>query len=78
MKEKSRFPTTANTFLENVAKFNYLRTTIRDQNYIDEDIFGRLNSGNAFYHFNQYLPSECYVKTQILKKRENHACTSPV
>jgi hypothetical protein len=31
----------------NVVQFEYLGTTLRDQNYIDEEIKSRLNSGNA-------------------------------
>jgi hypothetical protein len=33
-----------------VAKFEYLGTTLADQNHIDDEIKSRLNSGNTCYH----------------------------
>jgi hypothetical protein len=40
----------ANRFFEEVTEFRYLGTTLTDQNYMQEEIKSRLNSGNACYH----------------------------
>jgi hypothetical protein len=40
----------ANRRFENVSQFKYLRTTVTDQNLIEEEFKRRLNSGNACYH----------------------------
>jgi hypothetical protein len=42
---------------ENVSQFNYLGTTVPNQNFIEEEIKRRLNSGNACYHSVQNLLS---------------------
>jgi hypothetical protein len=47
----------ANRSLESAAKFEYVETTLTDQNCIHEEIKRRLNSGNACYHsFQSLLP----------------------
>jgi hypothetical protein len=54
-----------------VAKFKYLGTALTDQNYINEEIKSRINSGNACYHSVQgLLPSRLLsrnVKVKIYK-----------
>jgi hypothetical protein len=45
----------ANRLFENVSQFKYLGMTVTNQNLIQEEIMGRLNSGNACYHLVQNL-----------------------
>jgi hypothetical protein len=45
----------ANRSFQGVAKFKYLGTTLTDQNYMNEEIKRKLNSGNARYHSIQSL-----------------------
>jgi hypothetical protein len=42
--------TVANRCFENVAQFRYLGVTVTNQNLIQKEIMGRLNSGNPCYH----------------------------
>jgi len=48
---------TDNSSFERVKEFSYLRTTLRNQNSIQEEIKSRLKSGNACYHAVQNLLS---------------------
>jgi hypothetical protein len=48
---------TAYRSFENVAQFKYLGTAVTDQNLLQEEMKGRLNSGNACYHSVQNLLS---------------------
>jgi hypothetical protein len=47
----------ANRSFENVSQFKYLGAIVTNQNLIQEEIKGRLNSGNACYHSVQNLLS---------------------
>jgi hypothetical protein len=51
---------------ENVAQFEYLRMTVRNQNLIQEEIKRRLNSGKACYHSVQNL-----LYSRLLSKEKN-------
>jgi hypothetical protein len=55
----------ANRCFENLGQFKYLVITITNQNLIQEEIKGRLNSGNACYHSVQYLLSSCLLSKNI-------------
>ena len=46
-----------NSTFERVEEFQYLGTTLTDQNSIEEEIKRRLRSGNACYHSVQNLLS---------------------
>jgi hypothetical protein len=47
----------ANRSIEDVSQFKYLWATVTNQNFIQEEIKRRLNSGNACYHSVQNLLS---------------------
>jgi hypothetical protein len=69
---QNREITIGNRSFENVSQFKYLGTTVTYQNFIQEEIKRRLNSGNACYHSVQnLLSSRSYIHpTRMLR---NHA-----
>jgi organic radical activating enzyme len=60
----------ANSSLEVVAKFKYLEATLTDQNYMQEEIKSRLNSGKACYHSVQSLLSSRLMSRNVKVKIE--------
>jgi hypothetical protein len=50
----------------NVSQFKYLKTTVTNQNLIQDEIKRRLNFGNAFYHSVQNL-----LSSSLLPKKKN-------
>jgi hypothetical protein len=50
---------------ENAAQFKYLRTTVTNQNLIQEEIKRRLNSGDACYHSVQNLLSSRLLSKNV-------------
>jgi hypothetical protein len=55
-------------YVDNVAQFRYLGTTVTNLNLIQEEIKRRLNSGNACYHSVQNLLS-CRLLSKNVKIR---------
>jgi hypothetical protein len=53
----------ANRLFENMSQFKYLGTTVTNQNLIQEEIKGRLNSSNSCYHL---VPS--HLSSRLLSK----------
>jgi len=54
---------TDNSSFERVDEFQHFGTTLTNQNFLQEEIKSRLNSGNACYRLVQYLlPSSFAVK----------------
>jgi hypothetical protein len=57
-----------NRIFEEVAKFRYLVSTLRDQNCMHEEFKSRLNLGNACCHSVQSLLSSCLLSGNIKVK----------
>jgi hypothetical protein len=55
----------ANRSFGNVSQFKYLGTTVTNQHLIQEEIKRRFNSGNAFYHSVQNLPSSRLLSKNV-------------
>jgi hypothetical protein len=52
-------------YFKRVEVFKYLGTTVTNQNYIQEEIKGRLKSGSACYHSVQKLLSSSFLSKNL-------------
>jgi hypothetical protein len=69
----------ANRSFGNVSQIKYLRTTVINQNLIQDEIKRRLNSGNACYQLVQKLLSSRLLSKKLKNKNTqdyNFACGS--
>jgi len=66
-----------NSSFERVEEFKYLRTTLTNQNYIQEEIKSRLKPGNSCYHSVQSLLSSSFL-SKNLKIKECRTIILPV
>jgi hypothetical protein len=66
-----------NRSLEDVANFKYLISTLTDQNFIQEEIKSRLNSGNACYYTVQSLLSSRLLSRNV-KIKEYETIILPI
>jgi hypothetical protein len=51
---------------EHVLQFKYLGTAVTSQNFIQEEIKRRFNSGNACYYSFQNLLSSCLLSKNVV------------
>jgi hypothetical protein len=54
-----------NISFQNISQFKYLGTTVTNQNFIQEEIKWRLNSGNACYHSVQNIMSSWLLSKNL-------------
>jgi hypothetical protein len=58
----------ANRSFEDMAKFNYLETSLTDENWVHEETNSRLSSGNSCYHLVQSLRSSRLLSKNVKVK----------
>jgi hypothetical protein len=63
-----------NSSLGKMEEFQYLGTTLTNQNAIQEDTMSRFKSGNACYHSVQNLFSSSLLSKNLNIKNSNFAC----